>query len=39
MSQADLTAILNTTSFDGYGWDDKFSADSPVESAFQGHGI
>ena len=37
MSQADLTAILNAppVSHDGYGWDDKFSADSPVESAFQ----
>ena len=30
MSQADLTAILNAppVSHDGYGWDDKFSADS-----------
>ena len=37
MSQADLAAILNAppVSHDGYGWDDKFSADSPVESAFQ----
>ena len=39
MSQADLTAILECAlgpvSHDGYGWDDKFSADSPVESAFQ----
>lgn len=37
MSQADLTAILNAppVSHDGYGWDDKFSTDSPVESAFQ----
>ena len=37
MSQADLTAILNAppVSHDGYGWDDKFSVDSPVESAFQ----
>ena len=39
MSQADLAAILDAppVSHDGYGWDDKFSADSPVENAFQGH--
>jgi len=37
MSQADLAAILDAppVSHDGYGWDDKFSADSPVENAFQ----
>ena len=37
MSQADLAAILDAppVSHDGYGWDDKFSADSTVENAFQ----